>query len=118
MEYTEKDRAALYDVWMSQKAKMHLTQMEMTRKLGINHNQFSGLIRGNEPLNTRFIRQLCEHLHVDPYRVIPSLSEQGIQAHGNHSLSLTNRVKVPGKVKKVYVENNEVVIEYSCPITD
>ncbi|MEF1191290.1 XRE family transcriptional regulator, partial [Vibrio parahaemolyticus] len=28
MEFTELDRNAPYDIWMSQKAKMHITQME------------------------------------------------------------------------------------------
>ncbi|MBF4318655.1 XRE family transcriptional regulator, partial [Vibrio anguillarum] len=33
MEFSEEDRQALYNAWMSQKAKMHLTQMEMAKRL-------------------------------------------------------------------------------------
>lgn len=45
MEFTEQDRMALYDLWMSQKAKMHITQMEMTKRLGLNHHEFSSLLK-------------------------------------------------------------------------
>jgi len=44
MEFTELDRNALYDIWMSQKAKMHLTQMEMAKRLGISLHEFSSLL--------------------------------------------------------------------------
>lgn len=32
MEFTERDRDALYQTWMSQKSKMRLTQMEFAKK--------------------------------------------------------------------------------------
>ncbi|MCQ6493188.1 XRE family transcriptional regulator, partial [Vibrio parahaemolyticus] len=45
MEFTELDRNALFDIWMSQKAKMHITQMEMAKRLGLCLHEFSGLLR-------------------------------------------------------------------------
>ncbi len=41
MVFSEEDRQALYNVWMSQKAKMHLTQMEMARRLNLTQLEFS-----------------------------------------------------------------------------
>ncbi len=55
MEFTEQDRNALYDTWMSQKAKMHITQMDMAKRLGLNLHEFSGLLRGNSPLTLGFV---------------------------------------------------------------
>ncbi len=92
MEFTELDRNALYDIWMSQKAKMHITQMEMAKRLGLSLHEFSGLLRGNSPLTLGFIKQLCEQLHVRPGQVIPSLTERELSAAG--SVHLQNRVTV------------------------
>ena len=36
MEFTDQDREALYNIWMSQKAKLRLTQMEVAKRLGMN----------------------------------------------------------------------------------
>lgn len=40
MELNQEDRKALYDVWMTKKAKMHMTQMEMTKRLGVSQGEF------------------------------------------------------------------------------
>ncbi|EII3115400.1 helix-turn-helix transcriptional regulator [Vibrio parahaemolyticus] len=110
MEFTELDRNALYDIWMSQKAKMHITQMEMAKRLGLSLHEFSGLLRGNSPLTLGFIKQLCEQLHVRPGQAIPSLTERELSAAG--SVHLQNRVTVDGDIRNVFIEGNQVVIEY------
>ncbi|PFG57874.1 hypothetical protein ATG66_0373 [Vibrio sp. ES.051] len=110
MEFTELDRSALYDIWMSQKAKMHITQMEMAKRLGLKVHEFSGLLRGNSPLTLSFVKQLCEQLHVRPSLVIPSLTERDISASG--SVYLQNRVTVDGDISNVFIDGNQVVIEY------
>lgn len=110
MEFTEQDRIALYDLWMSQKAKMHITQMEMTKRLGLNHHEFSSLLRGSAPLTLGFVHQLCEQLHVQPAKVIPSLSQRNLS--DSQSIFLQSRVTVDGVIKNVFVDGNQVVIEY------
>ncbi|BCG19696.1 transcriptional regulator [Vibrio alginolyticus] len=110
MEFTELDRNALYDIWMSQKAKMHITQMEMAKRLGLSLHEFSGLLRGNSPLTLGFVKQLCEQLHVRPGQVIPSLTERDLSASG--TVYLQNRVTVDGDISNVFIDGNQVVIEY------
>ncbi|AIV07649.1 MULTISPECIES: helix-turn-helix domain-containing protein [Vibrio] len=110
MEFTELDRNALYDIWMSQKAKMHLTQMEMAKRLGLSLHEFSSLLRGNAPLTLGFVKQLCEQLHVRPGQVIPSMTERDVSGSG--SVYLQNRVTVDGDIRNVFIEGNQVVIEY------
>ncbi|MDF2152649.1 helix-turn-helix transcriptional regulator [Vibrio sp. CAU 1672] len=110
MEFTELDRNALYDIWMSQKAKMHITQMEMAKRLGLSLHEFSALLRGSAPLTLRFVNQLCEQLHVRPSRVIPSLSERDLT--NGSAIYLQNRVTVDGEIRNVFVDGNQVVIEY------
>ncbi|EHH1188512.1 XRE family transcriptional regulator [Vibrio vulnificus] len=114
MEFTEQDRIALYDIWMSQKAKMHITQMEMTRRLGLNHHEFSSYLRGDTPLTLGFINQLCEQLHVQPFKVIPSLSRRDLST--SQTIFLQNKITVDGVIRNVYVEGNQVIIEYEHPI--
>ncbi len=111
MDFTEQDRRALYDTWMSQKAKMQITQMEMTRRLRINHQDFSASLRGDAPLTLSFITKLCEQLHVEPYKVIPSLAKRDTDG-GANCVFLRNRVTVDGEVKNVYIDGNQVIIEY------
>lgn len=55
MELNQEDRNALYDVWMIKKAKMHMTQMEMTKRLGVSQVEFSELLRGDAPLSMAFV---------------------------------------------------------------
>jgi transcriptional regulator with XRE-family HTH domain len=110
MEFTELDRNALYNTWMSQKAKMHITQMDMAKRLGLSLHEFSGLLRGNSPLTLGFVKQLCEQLHVRPNQVIPTLTERDMAAIG--SVLLQNRVTVDGDISNVFIDGNQVVIEY------
>ncbi|CAH1585981.1 XRE family transcriptional regulator [Vibrio rotiferianus] len=110
MEFTELDRNALYDIWMSQKAKMHLTQMEMAKRLGLNLHEFSALLRGSAPLTLGFVNKLCEQLHVRPAQVIPSLTDRDVSS--SCSVYLQNRISVDGDIKNVFIEGNQVVIEY------
>ncbi len=110
MEFTQQDRNALCDTWMSQKAKMHITQMDMAKRLGLSLHEFSGLLRGNFPLTLGFINQLCEHLHVRPNQVIPTLMERDMAAIG--AVLLQNRITVDGDISNVFIDGNQVVIEY------
>ncbi|MBR9876052.1 MAG: helix-turn-helix transcriptional regulator [Vibrionaceae bacterium] len=110
MEFTEQDRSALYNTWMSQKAKMHITQMDMAKRLGLSLHEFSGLLRGSLPLTLGFVKQLCEQLHVRPSQVIPTLNEREMSAIG--SVHLQSRVTVDGDISNVFIDGNQVVIEY------
>lgn len=40
MQYTEEDQQILHDTWMSYKAKMRVTQIEMAKKLGMSQFGF------------------------------------------------------------------------------
>lgn len=110
MEFSAEDRQILYNVWMSQKAKMHLTQMEMAKRLGVSQIEFSRLLRGDSPLSMAFISKFCRLLHIEPHMVLPSLK--------NHSTNeaqivyLKNRVTIDGEIQQVSIEGNQVVIEY------
>ncbi|AXY02736.1 MULTISPECIES: XRE family transcriptional regulator [Vibrio] len=115
MELTELDRNALYDIWMSQKAKMHMTQMEMAKRLGLGLHEFTALLRGNAPLTLTFVNQLCEQLHVRPSQVIPSFFERELVAPG--AVYLQNRVMVDGEIRNVFIEGNQVIIEYEHQIS-
>lgn len=110
MELTKEDHEALYHAWMSQKAKMHLTQMEVTKKLGVNPVVFHERLRGDRPLTREFIHELCRILHLDPYIILPSLKASLTERADK--IVLKNRIKVDGKISNVYVEGDEVVIEY------
>ncbi|MEI8658164.1 helix-turn-helix transcriptional regulator [Vibrio sp. Hal054] len=110
MEFCQEDRRALYDVWMSQKAKMHLTQMEITKRLGVSQVEFSNLLRGSEPLSMSFVTKFCKHLHVEPENVLPTLRQKS--GRGESVVYLQNRVSVDGEIQKVHVEGNQVIIEY------
>lgn len=59
MELNQEDRKALYDVWMTKKAKMHMTQMEMTKRLGVSQGEFSELLRGDAPLSMSFVSRFA-----------------------------------------------------------
>ncbi|MCG3728587.1 helix-turn-helix domain-containing protein [Vibrio cincinnatiensis] len=110
MEFNAEDRQALYNVWMSQKAKMHLTQMEMAKRLHVSQVEFSHLLRGDVPLSMAFITQFCRHLHVEPHTILPSL-KQGMQGE-SQVISLKNRVIIDGEIQQVSIEGNQVIIDY------
>ncbi|MEZ8395771.1 XRE family transcriptional regulator, partial [Vibrio cyclitrophicus] len=63
MEFTEQDRDALYQTWMSQKSRMRITQMEFSKKLGMNQLDFSRVLRGETALTMSFISHFCRLLH-------------------------------------------------------
>lgn len=111
MELNQKDREALYNVWMAQKARMHLTQMEMTKKMGLSQLEFSNLLRGNAPLSLSFVTKFCQHLHVEPHHVLPSLKRGS--GEGEQLVILQNRISVDGIVQQVRVEGNQVIIDYA-----
>ncbi|EGQ7789708.1 helix-turn-helix transcriptional regulator [Vibrio cholerae] len=111
MELNQEDRRALYDVWMTKKAKMHMTQMEMTKRLGVSQGEFSELLRGDAPLSMSFVSRFCQHLHVEPHNVLPTLKRK--TRSGEKLVHLQNRVTVDGDIKRVYVEGNQVIIEYT-----
>lgn len=110
MEFTEQDRTALYDTWMSQKAKMRLTQMEVARKLGVTQAEFGDLLRGRAPLNYPFVARFCELLKVDPAYAIPAL-RVNVEVV-NNVVTLCTRMAVDGDIRNVYVEGNQVIVEY------
>ncbi|MDW6004885.1 helix-turn-helix domain-containing protein [Vibrio mangrovi] len=110
MEFTPDDLQALYHVWMSQKARMHLTQMEAAKRLGLSQVELSNILRGREPLTLQFVQSFCRHLHVDPYLFMPSLLRQ--QREGQQHVKLVNKVIIDGDIESVHIDGNQVVIEY------
>ncbi|WP_428773847.1 helix-turn-helix domain-containing protein [Vibrio sp.] len=110
MQFTQQDREALYQIWMSQKAKMRLTQMEVAKRLGLTQVQFSDMLRGDEPLSMTFVTQFCRHMHVDPKLVLPSLRNDGHS--GTQAVYLQSRMTVDGEIQRAYIEGNQVVVEY------
>jgi transcriptional regulator with XRE-family HTH domain len=113
MQFTEQDRQALYNVWMSQKAKMRITQMEMAKKMRVTPAEFTNALRGTQPLSLSFINNLCEHLHVNPTNILPSMQQTNrINSSGQ---VVTTRIGIDGEIQNAYIEGNQVVIEYKLP---
>ncbi|PMH44522.1 hypothetical protein BCU68_03205 [Vibrio sp. 10N.286.49.B3] len=110
MELVEQDRVAIHDLWMSQKAKMRMTQMAMAKRLGLTQVEFSDLIRGSAPLTMPFVSQFCRLLKVEPQHYLPSLKQTGV--HMPSMVRLQNRVVIDGQIEHVYIEGNQVIIEY------
>lgn len=111
MEFTEQDREALYQTWMSQKSKMRITQMEFSKQLGMNQLTFSRILRGENPLTMPFISHFCRLLHLEPKHVLPSLKETMGQAP--KIVYLQSRMSVDGVIQNAYIEGNQVVVEYA-----
>ncbi len=111
MVFTEQDRTALYDIWMSQKAKMRMTQMEMAKRLGLPQAVFSSLLTGREPLTRAFINKFCDQMCINPLTVIPTLQ----QPSGLERPLLKNRVIIEGDIQHIYAQGNEIVVEYYPP---
>lgn len=111
MEFTDRDREALYQIWMSQKSKMRLTQMEFAKKLGMNQLTFSQVLRGETPLTMSFISQFCRLLRIEPQSAVPSLKEDN--QHGPKIVYLQSRMSVDGEIQNAYIEGNQVVVEYA-----
>lgn len=108
MEFTVKDNEALYQVWMSQKSKMRLTQMEFAKKLGMNQLEFSSILRGERPLSMAFVSRFCNLLNLESHRVVPSLRTQP----NVKEVYLESRMTVDGEIKRAYIEGNQVIVEY------
>lgn len=111
MEFTQQDREALYNTWMSQKSKMRLTQMEFAKKLGMNQLTFSQMLRGEQPLNMSFVSHFCRLLRLEPKQVVPSLQEQS--DNGPKVVYLQSRMSVDGEIQNAYIDGNQVVVEYA-----
>ncbi len=110
MELTQEDLGILQNVWMSQKAKMQLTQMEISRRLGLSQLEFSKIIKGNSKLTLNFVQDFCSQLHVDPYTFLPTLINS--RKDNSEPILITTRVTVEGKIENVQVVNNQVLIQY------
>ncbi|CAK4075466.1 helix-turn-helix transcriptional regulator [Vibrio sp. MarTm2] len=116
MEFTEQDREALYQTWMSQKSKMRLTQMEFAKKLGMNQLTFSQVLRGERPMTMSFVSHFCRHLHLEPKHTFPSLKEH--REAGPRVVYLKSRMTVDGEIQNAYIEGNQVVVEYAHTVHD
>lgn len=117
MTYTEQDREALYRTWMSYKAKMRITQIEMVKKLGISQLAFSNLMRGKGDLESAFVHRFCQIMQVDPVLTVPSLRDQATQMQGNDSVQLTQRLIFDGDITHVDYQGNELVVTFTHPLT-
>ncbi|RJX71045.1 XRE family transcriptional regulator [Vibrio sinensis] len=111
MEFTDQDREALYQVWMSKKSKMRLTQMEFVKKIGMSQISFSRVFRGETPLTMSFISHFCRVLKLDPMQIIPSL--RATIDTGPKVVYLQSRMTVDGEIQNAYIEGNQVIVEYS-----
>ncbi|WP_413112836.1 XRE family transcriptional regulator [Thaumasiovibrio sp. DFM-14] len=111
MHFTQQDRAALYDIWMAQKAKMRMTQMEMAKRLGMPQVDFANLIKGSEPLTLGFVTRFCELMCINPAMVLPAYQPT---ADGAPRI-LKNRFFIEGEIKNVYTQGSEIVVEYTPP---
>lgn len=111
MQYTEQDRRVLHDTWMSYKAKMRITQIEMAKKLGMSQIAFSDILRGKMPIEHSFVNEFCSYLGVDPVVTLPSLRKQ-IGGSLPNSVKLTNTFIVDGDIRNVRYSGNQVIVEY------
>ncbi|MDX1301810.1 XRE family transcriptional regulator [Photobacterium sp.] len=111
MQYTEQDRKILHDTWMSYKAKMRVTQIEMAKRLGISQLIFSDILRGKLSLEHRFVSQFCSFMSVDPVLTLPSLRKQ-MGASMPNSVTVTNTYILDGDIKNVRYDGNQLVVEY------
>lgn len=111
MQYTEEDQQILHDTWMSYKAKMRVTQIEMAKKLGMSQLVFSDTLRGKLPLEHKFVNQFCDFIGVDPLLTLPSLRKNMGSANSG-SVLLTNRFILDGEIRNVRYSGNQLIVEY------
>jgi transcriptional regulator with XRE-family HTH domain len=116
MQFNQQDQDALYQIWMSQKAKLRITQMEFAKQLGLTQLEFSQRIRGPKPLDMGFILNFCQHLGLEPSQVIPSLKPEHHLT--GDSVRLKTRLMVDGQIERAYIEDNQVVVEYLHRVQD
>lgn len=114
MEFTEQDREALYNLWMSQKAKRHLTQMDMAKRLGVGVVEFSEMIRGKGQLTQGFVTRFFQQLDIEAHTILPSLKQQ--IAPDNAVVYLQNRIIIDGDIQNVQIDGNQVIIDYCCKV--
>lgn len=111
MEFTEFDREALYQTWMSQKSRMRLTQMAFSKQLGMNQLAFSRILNGETPMTMSFVSQFCRLLNLEAQQILPSL-KQG-NNDGPKVVYLQSRMSVDGEIQNAYIEGNQVIVEYA-----
>ncbi len=111
MQYTEKDRQVLHDTWMSYKAKMRITQIEMAKKLSLTQLEFSNILRGNSVIQHQFVNDFCGILNIDPVLTIPSLREVAQNGGFTHA-TIKNTFIFDGEITKVTYVGNQLVVEY------
>ncbi|MGD6738514.1 helix-turn-helix domain-containing protein [Photobacterium leiognathi subsp. mandapamensis] len=111
MLYTEKDRQILHDTWMSYKAKMRITQIEMAKKLGLTQLEFSDILRGSTPIEQQFVNEFCGVLGVEPILILPSLRERMATASAECT-SVKNTFIFDGEITNVKYSGNQLVVEY------
>ncbi|SIO32954.1 hypothetical protein SAMN05444724_2730 [Salinivibrio sp. ES.052] len=113
MTFDEQDRQALYETWMSYKAKARITQSEMAKKLETSHLTFSRCIHGDGVLDSRFVFAFCQVMGVEPNKILPSLRDR---EQVSQDVLVTSKVVVDGEIEAVYYEGHTVVIEYRKPL--
>ncbi|WP_028022532.1 helix-turn-helix domain-containing protein [Enterovibrio calviensis] len=111
MEFTYHDRQTLYDAWMSYKAKLRITQIEMAKRLGVSQLDFSKTLRGDVPLDRGFVLRFCKEIGLDPNHSLPSLKSNHVSVMTG-DISVNTSLTVDGKVTKVEYSDNQVFIEY------
>jgi transcriptional regulator with XRE-family HTH domain len=111
MNFTHHDTDALYQVWMSQKAKMHITQMEVAKRLNISQIELSNRLNGNHPLDAHFVDRFCKLLHINPTHHLPSLKSSTAVFESNER-TFNTTLTVDGSITNIRVDGNQVTIEY------
>ncbi|WP_394209616.1 helix-turn-helix domain-containing protein [Enterovibrio calviensis] len=111
MEFTYHDRQTLYDAWMSYKAKLRITQIDMAKRLGVSQLELSKALRGDVPMEQSFVFRLCKEIGLDPHQALPSLRNSNTNTPVG-SVTVRTSLTVDGKVTKVEYSDNQVFIEY------
>ncbi|EAR54863.1 hypothetical protein SKA34_14260 [Photobacterium sp. SKA34] len=116
MLYTEKDRQILHDTWMSYKAKMRITQIEMAKQLGLTQLEFSDILRGSTLIEQQFVNEFCGAIGVDPVLILPSMRERMSTGQSTNS-SIKNTFIFDGEITNVTYSGNQLVVEYEHKAT-
>ncbi|USH04206.1 XRE family transcriptional regulator [Grimontia kaedaensis] len=111
MEFTYHDRQTLYDAWMSYKAKLRITQIEMAKRLGVSQLDFSKTMRGDVPMDRNFVFRFCKEMGLDPGSSLPSLKDNK-KIMNNGPIVVRTSLTVDGTIAKVEYSGDQVFIEY------
>ncbi|EOD81161.1 hypothetical protein D515_04062 [Grimontia indica] len=111
MEFTYHDRQTLYDAWMSYKAKLRITQIEMAKRLGVSQLDFSKTMRGDVPMDRNFVFRFCKEMGLDPGSSLPSLKDNK-NIMNNGAIVVRTSLTVDGTIAKVEYSGDQVFIEY------